>query len=105
MKGMCAKCKKRNSCKKLCKKAEDYVNNGWVRQQEYIGAFPADNNVTEVSTWDYINLENSTILKNVILKLYFNDGKTVMDMYRMLPCSWQYISEVIKKYKESQVKK
>lgn len=106
MKDMCAKCKKRDTCKKLCKKAEEYVNSDHVSQQECIGAFFNGKDISEVATWDDVNLNNSTVLKTTILKLYFDDGKSVMDIYRMLPCSWQYVSEVIIKYKKkSQVKK
>jgi len=101
MKGMCGKCKKRKTCKKLCKKAEVYVSQDHVSQQEYIGCFPADDNITEIAGWDDVNLENPTILKGIILKLYFEDKRTVMDISKMVPCVHSYISKVIGEYSKS----
>mgnify|MGYP001266175480 CR=1 FL=1 len=61
MKGMCGKCIKREKCKKLCDVAEAYVSQDHVSQQEFIGAFPTDDNIKEVAGWDDINLENPKI--------------------------------------------
>lgn len=98
MRGYCAKCKKRDKCKKLCDICEKYVSQDYVFQSEFVVESLEES--SEGINWGDVNFDNSTTLKVIILKLYFIDEKTIMDIAKMVYCDHAYISRLISKYKK-----
>lgn len=104
MKGYCGKCKKRDECIEPCDKILDYINQDQVPIQEGLVGINFDiHDKYDESGHDktvYPNLDNPTILKEVIILLY-KDGKSQRGISELVPCSRRYIRQIIKKYKES----
>jgi hypothetical protein len=99
MKGMCKKCDKRNECVKLCQKAEAYVNQDYLPQNEYIPKVGLKGAMINETPWESINLDNPSILKLTIIRLW-KDGKSIRQILQYVPCHKTYIHEVIVKYRK-----
>lgn len=102
MLGFCSKCEKRDTCKKLCEKAEKYVNQDWYDfgTLDYVNIRDAENmNISEYETgpWDS-NIDNYTSdgLKYIIIKLR-EDGLSFREIAYHLPCTRQYVSKICNK--------
>ena len=97
MKGLCRKCDKSATCITLCKQAEAYVNKNSVAQRELLPSKPLSDKMANDICWDYINFDNSNILKSVIIDLH-KSGMPKREIMYHVPCSRQYIIYVIKRY-------
>lgn len=104
MLGFCAKCEKRDTCKRLCEKAEKYVNQDWYDfgTLDYVNIRDAENmNISEyeIGPWDF-NRDDYTSdgLKYIILKM-LDDGLTQAEIAYHVPCTLPYINKISKKYK------
>lgn len=98
MKGMCKRCKDRDTCRVLCKKAEEYVNQDYVSIEEGLVDIFIENydryDLFGNDIWITPNFDNPTILKAAILLLY-KDGKTTREIEKLVPCSRRYIRQIV----------
>jgi len=104
MRGMCNTCEKILVCKKLCPEAEKYANQDYVPAMEGLAIIRIEN-FNDHDSFGHdkvvsINLDSPAVLKRAIILLHL-DGKAVMEINKLVPCTHQYISEVIGKYKSA----
>jgi transposase-like protein len=109
MKGLCGKCNKRDTCKALCKKAEEYANQDQVHTEEGLINIRLENydryDVFGHDTWITPNFNNSSILKRTIILLYL-DGKSTRKIAELVPCNRQNVNRIILNfYKEKKIKR
>ena len=107
MKGYCEKCRKRDYCSSLCKKAEEYVNQDFVtvdagliyknienKREEYEYEF-------EYGRFDeeYDLRRNKALYRAAIINLY-KDGKTTDEIAYHVPYSKRQIRRIVAKFKK-----
>ncbi len=96
LKGMCAKCPKRDECTELCKKAEKYASQDYVYMREGLTDLIIENK-SEGIDWNSVSLDKPEILKKVIIGLHL-DGKSLREIAKYVPSTFQYASQVIEEY-------
>jgi hypothetical protein len=79
------------------KERKKYINQDYVPKYKLIPRNTVENIIVE-NMWGAINLNDSTKLKIAILGLS-DDGKPIEEIEYHVPCSQQYISHIIAKYK------
>ena len=98
MVGLCRNCKKRDICTELCKEAELYASLDYVGNREVL----TDGRSFDISSgmdWgNYINFNNSGILKDIIRSMY-RDGYTCTDISYHVPCSRRYIRFITQEFR------
>jgi len=87
----CLGCPDYDSCREICAKAEEFVNQDCVPQKHLIPQKPI------VKTAPLPAPRNN---EDLILDLFFCEGKTVTQTAEILGLSHQYVSRVTQKYKE-----
>lgn len=104
---LCSTCDKRNSCEKLCKEAEKYVNQDYVPQTEFIinskSIQPIENLYDNDAIWNRVNIEKRK-LKRLIMQM-LDDGKSTSEISYHLPCSTSYVRRIKRKWEKSKKRK
>ena len=91
---LCQDCPEKPTCKSLCPEAEAFADQDAVVQSELIPG-NADARDVAIEAFEYgIEIHNSGHLKELILQLH-SDGMNTMKIAHHLPCSQQYIWNVI----------
>lgn len=103
---LCSTCIKRESCEKLCKEAEKYVNQDYVSQTEYITTSKPTQSIENLYdndfVWNRVNIEKRKIKSLIIAML--KDGKSNSEIAYHLPCSTSYIRRIRRKWVKSKKK-
>jgi len=94
---LCQKCKKKDTCRKLCSEAEKYVNQDYTTQKESIlknniidFRYPTGRPFPDLSTRS--NEEN-------IIAMFFNGGIKQSEVAQTLDVSRQFVNKIVKKYR------
>ena len=93
---LCQECKKRDRCVALCDEAEEWVDQDYVAQQEFIpdGEIPDLDHDSCFDGRDLSDLSPNE-LKGMILLLH-GDGMSTREIAYHLPCSQQYIAKIVR---------
>lgn len=110
MKGMCKKCKKRDTCKTLCKKAKDYVNQDQVPIMEGLVNINIENREKDID-YDLCDPFDENLSSRIIKSRYtyaviflWKDGKSTSEIAYHVPISISQIQRIIKSFKENPAK-
>lgn len=103
---LCSKCKERNSCNKLCKEMENYVNQDYVPQTELTYEdLGLDINNIGITTSTYALYEGmygtSTNPSDLVYLLYFIDKRSPKYIASCVPFSLRNIYYIINKFKNN----
>jgi len=107
MKNYCKKCGKRDTCIKLCKEAEEYVNQDYIEREEQLANFNIENLEEKIDPDDFDPFDDdlsSRILKSrhkYTVILLHQDGKSADEISYYVPYSLSQIYRIIQKYKKS----
>ena len=107
MKEMCKKCVKKKECVKLCKEAEEYVNQDYIEREEMLANFNIENLEEKIDPDNFDPFDDN--LSNRILKsrhkytviFLHQDGKSADEISYQVPYSLSQIYRIIQKYKKS----
>lgn len=98
MKEMCKKCVKKKECVKLCKEAEEYVNQDYILQPSDT-VYKNIQNTSELVEWSNIDLDDYRIIRDITIDMYLR-GKSIKEIAYHLPRIIRQIQRIIKEYKE-----
>jgi len=91
---LCSKCKMRDSCTKLCKEAEEYVN--MDNRSQYELTLPSMDSFSDSS------IDECICDKEIVIQLY-KDGKSVSEILYHVPFSFGYVYKIIRRYRDGEV--
>ncbi|MBU0963282.1 MAG: helix-turn-helix domain containing protein [Nanoarchaeota archaeon] len=108
MKNYCKKCGKRDTCIKLCKEAEEYVNQDFITVDEGLIYRDIENKEKEYEIeFEYCGFDkeyelkrNKALYRTAVINLY-KDGKSTREIAYHVPYSQSQIVRIIQKYKKS----
>lgn len=96
-KNYCSKCKKRDTCTELCAPVEALLSEVTTRA-EHDRELPREFTKRFKNTQEW--LESRKTKKQLIIELYFIDGRRQSDIVLIVGCSQPYVSKVIRQAKK-----
>ncbi len=99
VKDLCSSCEKREYCTELCKEAEEYVNQDYVPQREYVSPSAFNGGLCNFRDIEYPECRKSE--RRIIYELYFLDKRPVEDIAYHVSYSTAQIYNIINQLKNN----
>ncbi len=101
---LCTNCKKRNDCKELCLKAEEYVNQDYVPLRERLLLQSTDNMPDDTERW--FNIPEKSILTKREYQLLHAliEGKTRTEAAQLLGITKETVRSMLRNIRKKRAK-